>query len=144
VLAGLFHQLMDRLDRPLGRHHRRRADLEHLHDLWRAAGAIGGDRRGHRFGVGALEHRQNLVFGLRRIEIGGDLVDALIVDRGHRVPPLQLDRLRRGAARRGGDGERQNGSGHHLTSSSDPPFPARFQSIPARCRAGAASIAWRV
>ena len=81
LLAGIGHHLVDRLDRALGRHHRRRADLEHLQDRRRAAGAIGGDGRGHRFGIAALEHRHDLVFALALVELLGEIVDAVVVAR---------------------------------------------------------------
>ena len=107
-LAGIGHQLIDRLHRALGGHHRRGADLEDLHDMRRVAGAEGGDRRGHRLGVGALEHRGDLVGGLRRVEVAGDLVDHLGIDCGHRMPPLQFDRLGRGRSdTRGENGRRR-------------------------------------
>ena len=57
-LLGIGHQLMHRIDRALGRHHRRGADLEDLHDVRRLLGAEGGDRRGQGLGVRALEDRR--------------------------------------------------------------------------------------
>ena len=51
LLAGLAHHLLDRLDRALRAHHRRRADLEHLQDVRRVACAERRDRGGHRLGI---------------------------------------------------------------------------------------------
>ncbi len=107
-LLRLGHQLVDRLDRALGRHHRRGADFEHLHDLRRVAGAIRGDRRGHRFVVLALVDRRDLVVLLRGVELVGDLVDDVIELAGHRMPPLDLgDRLRLRRKRKKRDRERR-------------------------------------
>ena len=90
------------------------------------AGAIGGDRRGHRLGIGALEHRHDLVVVLRGVEIGGDLVDALAVDRGHRVPPLQFDRLRRGLGERQAQPSRKSDDGNHYSFHNYAPRPVRY------------------
>ncbi len=100
-LLLLGHQLVDRLDRAFGGHHRRRADFEHLDDLRRVAGTIRGDRRGHRFVVLALVDRRDLELRLRGIELGGDLADDVIEFAGHRMPPLDFgDRLRLGRQRK--------------------------------------------
>ena len=68
-LLLVLHQLVDRIDRALGRHHGRGADLEHLHDVRRLLGAEGGDRRRHGLAVGALEDGVDLVFGLGLVEL---------------------------------------------------------------------------
>ena len=91
-LARILHQLVDRLDRALGRHHRGGAHLEHLHDVRRIAGPEGGDRGGHRLGVAALVDRHHLVVLLAGIEAGGHLAHAVAERTGHRMPPLDFCR----------------------------------------------------
>jgi len=77
----------------------------------RGTGPEGGDRRCHGLGIGTLIDRRHLVFGLQRVEIGGELVDALEIDRGHRVPPLQFGWLGEGGA--GNRGKHGRGGGKH-------------------------------
>ena len=89
-LAGVLHELVDRLDRAGGAHHGRGADLEHLHDMRRVAGAEGGDAGVHGVGIGALVGRHDLVVGLAGVEFLGEPVDDVIVGAGHGVPPLDL------------------------------------------------------
>jgi hypothetical protein len=74
--------------------------------------AQGGDRRGHRLGVGPLVDRRHFIVGLQRVEIGGEFVDALEVNGGHRVPPLQFDRLGKGRA--DGRGKQRRDSGKYF------------------------------
>ena len=94
--TGVRHHLVNRLDRALGRHHCRRTDLEHLQNCRRATGAVGGNRGGHRFGITPLEHRVDLVLVLAFVELLGEVVDAVIVSTGHRMPELDFcNRLRR-------------------------------------------------
>jgi hypothetical protein len=103
---------VDRLDRVLGGHHRRGAHFEHLEDVRRVAGAERGDRGGHRLRIAALVDRVDLVVALALVEALGQVVDAIVVRAGHRVPPLDLgDSLRRcrEAGKRGG--ERQPAKG---------------------------------
>ena len=89
-LAGILHQLVDRLDGAGRGHHRGGADLEHLNDVRRGAGAERGDAGIHGVGIAALEGRDDLVVGLAGVEILGKLVDDVIVAAGHGVPPLDL------------------------------------------------------
>ena len=91
ALAGFRHELIDRLHRAFRGHHRRRADLEDLHDRRRLAGAERGDRRLHGVGVAALVDGHDLVAALRAVELVGHLVDELAIDAGHGMPPLDLD-----------------------------------------------------
>ncbi len=53
-------------------------------------GAEGGDCRRHRLVIITLEGRNDLVAGLLGIEVLGQIVDPFVVDRSHRVPPLDL------------------------------------------------------
>ena len=105
--ATLFHDLVDRLDRAVRRHQRLRADLEHLHDRRRVAGAKRRDRRRQRLRVLALVDRDDPVVLLLRVEVVGDLRDQFSVRRGHRVPPLDLGH------RMGGDGGDRSEGHHH-------------------------------
>jgi hypothetical protein len=60
---------------------------------------LGAERRDcsrHRFGIVALVDGHDLVVGLGRVEVVGDLVDPLAVDATHRVPPLDLGGGERG------------------------------------------------
>ena len=122
LLARLGHQLVDRLDRALRVHHRRRAHLEHLHDRRRVLRAVGGDRRGHRLGIRALEDRHDLVVGLFLVEAIGEAVDAIAERTRHRMPPLDFGDGLRGrcaSAKRKGDYEAReapDGVGHELSS----------------------------
>ena len=101
-LAGLLHQLIDRLHRAPGGHHGGGADLEYLHDMRRVAGAERGDAGIHGVGVAALVGRHHLVFALRGVEIVGELDHDLVVAAGHGVPPLDLgDRMGRAGQRQG-------------------------------------------
>ena len=106
-LLGFLHHHVDGLDRALGRHHRRRPDLEHLQDVRRVAGTKRGDRRRHRFGVGALVDRDDLVVLLAGVEAGGDVVDAIAQRAGHRVPPLDFGLCLRGGRAEQADGQRR-------------------------------------
>ena len=101
--ARILHHLADRHDRALAGHHRRRAHLEHLQDVWGVAGAKGGDAGGERLGIAALERRDDLVFLLALVEALGEIVDPLAERAAHRVPPLDFG-LRLG--RQGDGGER--------------------------------------
>ena len=89
--AGLGQQLVQRLHRAARGHHRRRADLEHLDDMRRVAGAEGRDRRDHRLGIGALEAGIDLVLGLRGVEVGRDLLEHPAERLGQAVPEIDLD-----------------------------------------------------
>ena len=97
-LVRVLHQLVDRLDGAVGAHHGRGADLEHLHDVRRGAGAERGDAGIHRVRIGALVGRHDLVVGLAGVEFVGELVDDVVVAAGHRVPPLELDHRMGGVA----------------------------------------------
>ena len=90
ALARILHDGSNRLDRPLGGHHRRCTDFVNLQDMRRGLGAIGCDTGSQRFVIVALEHRNNLVIGLRRIEFPGELIDLVVQRSGHRVPPLDF------------------------------------------------------
>ena len=103
-LAGVLHQLIDRLDGAGGAHHGRGADLEHLHDVRRVAGAERGDAGVHGVGIAALEGRDDLVVRLAGVEVVGELVDDVVVAAGHGVPPLDLGH------RMSGRRERERGS----------------------------------
>ena len=95
-LAGILHQLIDRLDRAVGGHHGRGADLEHLDDVRRVAGTERRDAGVHGVRIAALVGRDDLVVGLRGVEIVGELVDDVVVAAGHGVPPLDFgDCMRR-------------------------------------------------
>ena len=89
-LALLLHQLGNRLDRALGGHHGRGADFEHLHDARGVAGAERRDPGVQHVGVAALEGRDDLVVGLRGVEVIGELDHDIVVRAGHRMPPLDL------------------------------------------------------
>ena len=98
-LAGILHQLVDRLDGAGGAHHGRGADLEHLHDVRRVAGTERGDAGVHGIGVAAFVGRDHLVVRLAGVELFGELVDDIVVAAGHGVPPLDLGhRVRRRGA----------------------------------------------
>ena len=90
LLAGLGHQLVDGLHGAGRGHHGRGADFEHLHDVRGVAGAERRDAGVHRVGIVALVGRDHLVVGLRRIEVGGELDDDVVVGARHRVPPLDF------------------------------------------------------
>ena len=90
LLAGLRHQLVDRLHRARRRHHGGGADLEHLHDGGRIAGAKRRDPGVHRVGVTALVGRHHLIVALRGVEIVGELDDNFVVAAGHGMPPLDF------------------------------------------------------
>ena len=110
-LVGIGHQLVDRIDRAFGGHHVGGADFEDLHDGRCLLGAEGRDRRGQRLGIGALVDRHDLVFALRLVEAGSDLVDRFTQVAAHGVPPLNLGlRGRDRRARQNGDSRdgRQN------------------------------------
>jgi hypothetical protein len=65
----------------------RGADLEHLQDVRRVAGAVRGDRRRHRFRIAALVDGVDLVVALALVK---RLVSALmrsLLTSGLRVPP---------------------------------------------------------
>ena len=98
-LAGLRHHFVHRLDRLARRHHRRRSDFENLHDVRRIAGTRRGDHGGHRFWIGPLEHRDDLVFLLRLVEAGGKVADPVAQRAGHRMPELDFDLRVRKACR---------------------------------------------
>ena len=102
-LVRILHQLIDRLDGAGGAHHGRGADLEHLHDVRRVAGAECGNAGVHGVGIVALEGRDDLVILLAGVEFLGELVDDVVVAAGHGVPPLQLRH------RISGIGERERG-----------------------------------
>ena len=77
----------------------------------RKSGPEGGDGRRHGLVVGALVGRHDLVVLLAGVEFLGQVVDPLVVDGGHRVPPHDLGlRL---CGRDDADGQ-QRGSGKRL------------------------------
>ena len=86
-LAALRHQFVHGLDSAAGRHHRRRADLEDLHDVRLLAGPEGGDGAGHGLRVVAAVDRDDLELVLSRVERGGDGLDLLAERAAHGVPP---------------------------------------------------------
>ena len=90
LLAGLRHQLVDRLHRARRRHHGGGADLEHLHDGGRIAGAKRRDAGVHGVGVTPFVRWNHLVVALRGVEIVGELDDDFIVAAGHGMPPLDF------------------------------------------------------
>ncbi len=98
-LAGLLHQHVHRLHGAGRRHHGGGADLEHLHDVRRLAGAEGGDAGIHGVGIAALVGRDDLVVLLGALKSLASLTMTIVVGAGHRVPPLDLG-LRRGIAGR--------------------------------------------
>jgi hypothetical protein len=61
----------------------------------RLAGAEGRDRGDHRLGIGAAEARLDAILVLRRVEVGGDLLEHAAQRLGQAVPELDLDRLLR-------------------------------------------------
>ncbi len=103
LVAGLAHHFADRHDRAFRTHHRRGADLEHLQDVRRVAGAIGGDRRRHRDVVCALVGRRDLALLLAGVETARQAVDPVAQGARHRVPPLHL-----GLGQRAGRAEREH------------------------------------
>ena len=114
------HQFEDRIGRALRGHHGRGGDFVDLHDGRLAARAERKDRRRHRLGVVALVARHDPVFGLRRVEIGGELFQLPAEFARHRVPPRDLgDRIsrRRRGQRNGGCDERGTSESrfHHKT-----------------------------
>ncbi len=121
-LAGVLHQLVDRIDGTLGTHHGGGADLEDLDDVRLLARPERGDRRRHRLCIGALEGRDDLVIVLGGVEVGGDLLDPLAVGTPHGVPPLDLCLGHGGAAGAHG-GNRQNGGREVGLSHECPPSP---------------------
>ena len=103
--VGVLHQLVDRLDGAGGAHHGRGADLEHLHDVRRVAGAERGDPSVHGVGIAALEGRYDLVVRLAGVEVFRELVDDVVVAAGHCVPPLDFGHRMGGAGERKGGGD---------------------------------------
>ena len=97
LVASILHDLSHRHGDALAGHHRRSADLEHLQDVRRLAGAIGRHGGGERHVVRALVGRHDLVLFLAGVEILGQVVDPLVVDGRHRVPPLDFGLSLRGA-----------------------------------------------
>jgi hypothetical protein len=89
---------MHRIDGALGRHHRRGADLEHLHDVRCLFGAEGRDRAGHHLRVSALVDGDDLEVLLRAVEIVREFLHALAHLTGHGVPELDLGLRERGRA----------------------------------------------
>ena len=99
----VLHQLIDRLDCAGGTHHRRGADLEHLHDVRGVAGTERSDAGIHGVRIAALIRGYDPVVRLAGVEFVRELVDYIVVAPGHRVPPLQLGHRMRGI------GERERG-----------------------------------
>ena len=64
VLTRVLHDRGNRLDRALGGHHRRRADLIDLQNMRRGLGTERSDTGRQRFVIVTLEHRDNLVIAL--------------------------------------------------------------------------------
>ena len=108
-LAGLLHELVDRLHRALCGHHGGGADFEHLHDRGRVTSAECSDAGVHGVGVAALVGRHDLELALRGVEIIGQLDDDVVVAAGHGVPPLDLGYGvgGRGKSQRKGCGQRR-------------------------------------
>jgi hypothetical protein len=117
--AGFLHQFVHRLDRAAGRHHGRGADLEHLHDVRRVAGAERSDRAHHGLGVAALEGRVDAVLGLRLVEVGNDLLEDAAQRHGQPVPELHRHPLRLRPSRRDVRGEHRRRRQHE--GQRDPP-----------------------
>ena len=128
--ARLAHQLVHRLHRAARGHHRRGADLEHLHDVRRVAGPEGGDGPHHGLGVRALEARVDLILGLRCVEVRDDLLEQSAQRLPQAVPELDLDpRLRAGRQHGGEDGDGQDEAHEERrvsTSHAGSPLLARF------------------
>ncbi len=115
IPAGLFRQLIHRLDRALGRHHRCGAHLEHLHDVRGFAGAIRGNRRIHCVGVRAFVDRVHIVFVLRLVEVHHHGFEHIAQGLAQAEPELDDDAIgERRRPRRGRDGRR--GSLRRLSS----------------------------
>ena len=134
LLARIGHQLVDRLHRPLGRHHRRRADLENLNDMRRVAGTERRDTRVHGIRIGTLVTDDDLVVLLGGVEILGELDHHVIVGASHGVPPLDLDlREGRGTRKRGkgekGRAERATSNHENLPWISPAAAPPREQAL---------------
>mmetsp|Transcript_1533 Transcript_1533/g.2315 ORF Transcript_1533/g.2315 Transcript_1533/m.2315 type:complete len:450 (+) Transcript_1533:617-1966(+) len=89
-LTGVFHQLLNRIDRAFGGHHGGGANFKNLNDLRMLLGAERSNRSCHGFGVVALVDRNHLVVALGRVEIFRDFIDALTIGAAHRMPPLNL------------------------------------------------------
>jgi hypothetical protein len=88
--AGILHDLAHRHDGALAGHHGGGADLEHLQDVRRIAGAEGGDGGGQGLVVAALEGGHDLVVFLAGVEVLGQVVDPFAIGAGHRMPPLDF------------------------------------------------------
>ena len=105
LLAGVGHQLVNRLHRAGRCHHGCGPDFEHLQEMRRVAGAKRGDACVHRVGIAALVGWQHLVIGLRGVEFLGQLDDHVIIRASHRMPPLNLSHRVSG---RGGERKRDS------------------------------------
>ena len=121
-LALVGHQLVDRIDGALGRHHGAGADFEHLHDGRLLVGAERGDRAGHRLRIGALEDRHDLVVGLRFIELVGDLLELRAELATHRVPPCDFGNGECGGGRKKCEASRETGRNYLMFHSFLPFF----------------------
>ena len=119
-LARLLHQHVHRLHRAGSRHHGRRADLEHLHDVRCVAGPEGGNAGVQGVGIAALVARHDLVVLLGGIEVVGEVDDDVVVGARHRMPPLDFRLRRRTAGReqnRAGSEPAQSDVSFHSVSS---------------------------
>ena len=88
--AGIGHHLIDRLNRALGGHHRRGADLEHHQDVGLLACTEGRDPGIERFRVVALVGRNDLVIALAGVEVLDLLIDQFTKAAREGVPELDL------------------------------------------------------
>ena len=131
------HQFEHRIDRALRRHHGRGRDFVDLDDGGLAARAKREDRRRDGLGVVALVARHDPVFGLRGVEIGGQLLQLPPEFARHRMPPHDIGdrvRRRRRGERRRGDGELQRSAKIRKTDFKAKPFrsAATENATPAR------------
>jgi hypothetical protein len=96
ILRLVAHQLEHRIDRAARGHHGGGGDLVDLHDRRLAARTKREDRGRHRLRIITLVGRDDPVFGLRGVEIGGEFFQMLAELPRHRMPPVDFGaRLRR-------------------------------------------------